>query len=298
VTNDLSGDYRAMRDSAGAVVLAHDFLRAAGPDVEGFLQGQLSQDVSGVPVGGSTWALLLQPQGKVVAFLRVLRLGDEEFVLETDASFGPAVIERLNRFKLRVKCDIAPLDWTCLAIRGPQAPEAARAGVGHPVVADWPGLPGVDLVGDKPAAPPGIPMCTDAAYEAVRIEAGIPVMGREINEKTIPAEVGVVDRSVSFTKGCYTGQELVARIDSRGGNVAHHLRGVVVRSEALPPVGADLQVDGKSVGALTSVAMSPGLGAVVGLAIVHRAVEPPADVALCWDGHSVTAGVGTLPLVP
>ena len=161
----MSEEYRAFRQSAGAVELPRDFVRAAGPDVNTFLQGQLSQDVLGLGVGASTWALLLQPQGKVVAFLRVLRVGDEEFVLETDAGFGPAVIERLNRFKLRVKCDLDPLAWRCLAVRGPQAHELVLSGA----VADWPGLPGSDVVGESPAVPAGVAECGMDAYEAVRI---------------------------------------------------------------------------------------------------------------------------------
>ncbi len=289
---DLATDYAAFRESAGAVELPRDFVRAAGPDVVPFLQGQLSQDVAGLSTGASTWALLLQPQGKVVGFLRVLRVAEEEFVLETDAGFADAVIERLNRFKLRVKADLDPLDWKCVAVRGPRSHELVERGV----VADWPGLPGADLIGESVSPPQGVPWCSPEAYEAVRIEAGIPVMGRELDESTIPAEAGVVDRSVSFTKGCYTGQELVARIDSRGGNVPRRLRGVVLGEEA--PVGAAVEADGKEVGRLTSVAYSPGLGASVALAYVRRAVEPPAEVVVTWDGGSAPARVEALPLVP
>jgi folate-binding protein YgfZ len=293
----LDTGYTAFRKAAGWVELPRDFVRAAGPDVITFLQGQLSQDVAGLAVGASTWALLLQPQGKVVAFLRVLRTGDEEVVLETDAGFGAAAIERLNRFKLRVKCDLDPLGWKCIAVRGPAAHEAVDHGAGTVVVADWPGLSGADLVGDSPV-PPEVPACSLDAYEAVRIEAGIPVMGRELDEGTIPAEAGVVDRSVSFTKGCYTGQELVARIDSRGGNVPRRLRGVVLGDGATPPAGATITVDGKEVGRLTSVAFSPRAGAAVALAYVRRAVETPADVVVEWDGGSAPARVEALPLVP
>ncbi len=295
---DLATDYNAFRKAAGAVELPRDFVRAAGPDVISFLQGQLSQDVARLAVGASTWALLLQPQGKVVAFLRVLRVGEEEVVLETDADFGQAVIERLTRFKLRVKCDLDPLDWRCVAVRGPASHEAVENGAGTMVVADWPGLPGADLVGEAPAAPSAVPVCSLEAYEAVRIEAGIPVMGREIDEKTIPAEVGVVDRSVSFTKGCYTGQELVARIDSRGGNVPRHLRLIVVCDGESAPAGATLELDGKGVGVLTSVAVSPGRGgSTVALALVRRAIEAPAEVVLSWDGGTAPARVEALPLV-
>jgi folate-binding protein YgfZ len=289
----MSDDYRVFRESAGAVELPRDFVRVTGPDVNSFMQGQLSQDVAGLAVGASTWALLLQPQGKVTAFLRVLRVGEEEIVLETDAGFGPAVIERLNRFKLRVKCDLEPLAWRCVAVRGPKAHELVPEGV----VADWPGLPGRDLVGESPAAPAGVPMCGMDAYEAVRIEAGIPVMGRELDEGTIPAEAGVVDMSVSFTKGCYTGQELVARIDSRGGKVPRKLRGMIVTGDDAPPVGAAVRSgEGKDVGRLTSVARSPRLG-IVALGYVRRAVTPPAEVTVAWDGGSAPARVEPLPLV-
>jgi len=290
-------DYDAFRKAAGAVELPRDFVRAAGPDVITFLQGQLSQDVAGLAVGASTWALLLQPQGKVVAFLRVLRTGEEEVVLETDAGFGPAVVERLSRFKLRVRCGLDPLDWKCIAVRGPASHEAVDHGTGTVVVADWPGLFGADLVGESPE-PPSVQFCSLEAYEVVRIEAGIPVMGRELDEGTIPAEAGIVDMSVSFTKGCYTGQELVARIDSRGGNVPRRLRGIVLGGGASPPVGAAVSSDGKEVGRLTSVAFSPGLGATVALAYVRRAVEPPAEVVVEWEGGSSPASVEALPLVP
>src|SRR5205814_10386966 len=122
---------------------------------------------------------------------------------------GAHVVERLNRFKLRVNCEVVPLDWRCLAVRGPQAHDVAEGFA----PADWPGLPGVDFCGEDLGVPPDLRLCDLQAYEAVRIEAGVPVMGREIDDKTIPAEVGIIDRAVSFTKGCFTGQELVARVD-------------------------------------------------------------------------------------
>ena len=296
---DVTGDYRALREDAGAVWLPRDFVRVAGPDAFKFLQGQLSQDV-GLPAGGSAWALLLQPQGKVVALLRVTRLSDEEFVLDTDGGWAPTVVERLNRFKLRVKADVEPLAWRCLAVRGPRAREAATvSGAGGSLVvgADWPGLAGVDLLGESPEPPPGVRLCSVEAYQAVRIEAGVPEMGRELDERTIPAEAGVVERSVSFTKGCYTGQELVARIDSRGGNVPRRLRGVVVAGAVVPPPGASVTVDGKDVGELTSVAESFERRAPVALAYVRRAVEPPAEAIVTWDGGSAPARIEALPLV-
>ena len=293
---DVTGDYAALRQEAGGVWLPRDFLVVDGPDALAFVQGQLSQEVD-IDLGHSTWALLLQPQGKLVAWLRVLRQGPDRFVLETDAGFGPLVHERLNRFKLRVKADIEPLDWRCLAVRGPKAHEAVAGGAGTVVVADWDGLPGADLVAESPQPPEGLRICSLDAYENVRIEAGIPVMGRELDESTIPAEAGIVDRTVSFTKGCYTGQELVARIDSRGGNVPRRLRGVVVSTNVLPPPGATVRAGDKDVGRVTSVGESLERSAPVALAYVGRAVTPPAEVALVWDGGSAPAQVETLPLV-
>ncbi len=294
---DMSDTAVDLHQTVGVVELPRDFVRVAGPDAMKFLQGQLSQQVD-VPVGTSAWTLLLHPQGKVVALLRFTRTGAEEYVLDTDGGWAPAVVERLNRFKLRVKADIEVIEgWKCLAVRGPGAHEAVPEG-GLP--ADWPGLPGVDIVGPaaEVEAPDGVPTVSVDDYEVARIEAGVPVMGRELDESTIPAEAGVVERSVAFDKGCYTGQELVARIDSRGGNVPRRLRGVVVSGDVVPPAGATIHAGDKEVGVVTSVARSEWRAAMVALAYVRRAVEPPAEVELRWDGGTTPAQVLALPLVP
>ena len=289
---DLTADYVALRREAGAVWLPRDFLRITGPEATDFLQGQLSQDLEGMEPGTARLSFLLQPQGKVDALVRVTWLSDDEVVLDVDGGWGERVRERLERFKLRVKADIDSLDWRCLAVRGPRSRGVARG-----LFTDWPGLPGVDLVGPSPVVPEEVRVCDPQAYEAVRIEAGVPVMGRELDDKTIPAETGIVERTVSFTKGCFTGQELVARIDSRGGNVPRHLRGVVVLDNVLPPTGATVVVGDKQVGTLTSVAESLDRRAPVALAYVGRAVEPPADATVTWEGGSAPARVETLPLV-
>ncbi|MGH9164831.1 MAG: YgfZ/GcvT domain-containing protein [Acidimicrobiales bacterium] len=297
---DLDDDYRALRHDAGVVELARDLLSAKGPDAASFLQGQLSQDVAGLAVGASADSLLLQPQGKVEALLRVTRVTTDELVLDVDGGWGEAVMARLNRFKLRVRVDLAPLAWKCLALRGPRARQVVADGgcEGLAIDVDWPGLVGVDLVGEAPVVPDAVRRCGVAAWEALRIEAGLPAMGSELTERTIPAEAGVVDRTVSFTKGCFTGQELVARIDSRGGNVPRHLRAVVVVGDAVPPVGAVVEsTEAKEVGALTSVAWSPSLAATIALAYVRREVSPPAEVGLRWDKGAAAATVRSLPLV-
>ncbi|MGH9280461.1 MAG: YgfZ/GcvT domain-containing protein [Acidimicrobiales bacterium] len=286
----MSDDYAALRHDAGAVWLPRDFVSVTGPDALAFMQGQLSQQID-MPAGESTWALLLQPQGKMVALLRVLREAEDRFVLDTDEGFGPVVADRLIKFKLRVKAEIEPLEWKCLAVRGPRSHDVVPRGL----VADWPGLPGCDLVGESPEVPDGARLCSLEAYEAVRIEAGIPMMGREIDENTIPAETGVVDMTVDFDKGCYTGQELVARIDSRGGNVPKRLRGLVIGSDVRPPLGSTVRFEEKDVGRVTSVGQTPERH--VALAYVGRAVTPPADVTLAWDGGTAPARVEPLPLV-
>ena len=292
--DEATADYDALRRDAGAVWLPRDFVQVAGPEAEVYLQGQLSQDVTAIAPATSAWSFLLQPQGKVDALVRVVRHAPDRFTLDVDGGFGEAVLARLLRFKLRTKADIEPLDWRCLAVRGPRARDVASDGL----ATDWPGLPGVDRLGPDPAVPTGVRVCARDAYEVVRIEAGVPAMGRELTERTIPAEAGqdLIARAVSFTKGCFTGQELVARIDSRGGRVPRLLRGVVIEPGALPPAGATVEVDGAVVGALTSVAPSP-LGGAVALGYVKRDVAPPADGAIRWDGGDSRARLEGLPLV-
>jgi folate-binding protein YgfZ len=143
-------------------------------------------------------------------------------------------------------------------------------------------------------------LCDEEAWEAARIEAGVPVGGREVTESTIAAEVGLVDRTVSFTKGCFTGQELVARLDARGSKVARRLCGLVVAGLVRPPVGSTVWTadGGHEVGTVTSVAWSERRGASVALATLHRRVEPPETVMVHWNGGEATADARPLPLLP
>jgi folate-binding protein YgfZ len=297
-------DYRSLRNDVGAVWVPRDVVRVGGPEALAYLQGQLSQDVEALTVGASAESLLLSPQGKIDALVRVTRTAADELLVDVDGGYGEAVVARLRRFKLRTKADIEALDWRCLALRGPRATEVARntdesAGLTLPV--DWPGLPGVDLVGEDPPVPGGTRLCSSAAWEAVRVEAGVPTMGAELTERTIPAEAGVVERAVSFTKGCFTGQELVARIDARGSRVPRHLRGLVLGGSEVPPVGAAVVGEGgqgeRELGQLTSVALSPALGGPVALAYVRRELEPPADVIVRWGEGEASGRVEALPLV-
>ncbi len=128
-------------------------------------------------------------------------------------------------------------------------------------------------------------------YERARILAGIPAMGRELTAATIPAESGVLERSVSFSKGCYTGQELVARIDSRGGNVPHHVRGLRVDGGAAE--GARIEHEGRDVGEITSAVADAG--GTVALAVLARAVVPPTTVSVLAGSGRLSGSVFELP---
>ncbi|HEY1988562.1 MAG TPA: glycine cleavage T C-terminal barrel domain-containing protein [Acidimicrobiales bacterium] len=318
---DLLAGYRALRTSVAAHRLDRDVLLVSGPDASTYLQGQASQDVAGLGVGATAESLLLSPQGKLDAFIRVTRTGTDDFVLDTDPGFGEVVKARLERFRLRVKVDIEPQSWQCLAVRGPDAQPAvvvSAAAEADPSVlrlpVDWPGFTGFDLLGPATGGAGADAWVVDTvvrsgpdAFEAVRIEAGLPVNGSELTEATIAAEAGLVERTVSFDKGCFTGQELVARLDSRGSKVARKLAGLVVGTgsdaDGLPPVGAAVWTsDGEhEVGHLSSVAWSPQFDAPVALATLHRRVTPPETVQLRWDvdgaAVQIDADARTLPLV-
>lgn len=255
-----------------------DVVTVSGPDATSYLQGQLSQDVAALAVGDAAASFVLQPQGKVDTWMRVDRAAPETFRLDTDAGAGEGLVARLERFKLRTKVDVElAAAVPVLAVRGAEVLDGVPCG--------WPGVVGSDVFDPDPEAlPTDLPVDVRPldliGYEALRIRAGVPRMGAEITDEVIPAELGpwVIAASVSFTKGCYTGQELVARIDSRGGNVPRHLRGLVGAGLI---VGADVMVGDKQVGRVTSASGD------VGLAFLHRSVEVSSVVSV--GGAEVSA---------
>lgn len=252
-----------------------DLLTVSGPEAITWLQGQLSQDVAGLAVGEASWAFVLAPQGKVDGWGRVHRVADDAVAIDVDPGAGEAWTTRLNRFKLRTKADLVlEAGVPMLAVRGARPDGSLPAG--------WPGVEGGDLVADGATdealaalLAEGAVEVDAAGHDAGRIRAGVPRWGAEIDDDTIPATLGqwVIDASVSFTKGCYTGQELVARIDSRGGNVPRRL--VVVTGEAALSVGDEVVVADDAVATITSAA--PDGERWVGLAFAKRAVEVPAS---------------------
>ena len=238
-----------------------DVVQVVGADAATFLQSQLSQDIHPLPVGGSLWSFLLQPTGKVDVLLRIWRTGNDAFVLDTDAGYGAAMVARLNRFKIRVKAEITDLPWRCIAVRGAGAAKGA-AEVGG--LASW--GEGVDLLGEAPTSPASADEGSADDLLTARIAASWPAMGSEIVPGvTIPGETGVVPVAVNFTKGCYPGQELVERMDSRGATPPKSLQSVVVAAGTA--VGDPYTVDGVAVGVVTSVC------GTVALAMVKRGVH-------------------------
>ncbi len=289
----------ALLAGRGAVWIPRDVVRVAGPDARTFLQGQLSQDVAALADGTSALTLVLQPTGKVDVLARVTHTGPDSFLLDTQGGFGEALVARLRRFKLRVKADVEQLaGWRCLRVLGSVDRLDEQAGTVD-VPTGWPALDGVDRLGPEPAIPDGFVLCPLEALEPVRILAGVPRMGVEITERTIPAEAGIVDLTVSFTKGCFTGQELVARIDSRGGHVPRHLRRLIGTSPseepvAVPPPGSVVEVGGHAAGEVTSTAWSATRHAPVALGYLQRDAAEPGAAVVRWDGGEVAMTVADL----
>lgn len=272
-----------------------EVLIASGPDTVSFLQGQLSQDIEALAPGDTAWTLLLQPQGKIDAWLRITRRDAEEFCLDVDAGWIDAVLTRLQRFKLRTDCELVVPAWQCVTVIGPDADSVAVSGAELDLLSDFDGVAVRDLFGADVVVD-GVAAAEGDAVASMRIEAGVPLMGAELDESTIPAAAGIVERSASFTKGCYTGQELVARIDSRGNNVPRRLQGLVIIDGAAPAVGDEVLHDGAVVGSVTSVATSPRFERTVALGYVGRAVETGAVVAV--GAGASEALVADLPMRP
>ena len=209
--------------------LDRDVVCVQGTDAEKYLHSQLSNDVQGMAVGSSRWSLLLEPTGKLIAVVRVTRFEDTVFMLDTEPGVGDDVVARLNRFRIRVAATVERLDWQCVALRGEGARVVAPlrpASDGRIVDAWWPegADAAVDLIGASVADVESVAPVDAAAYDALRVSAGWPIMGVDFAQGCIPAETGLVGIAVSFSKGCYPGQELVERMDSRATNAPFSLR--------------------------------------------------------------------------
>ncbi len=221
----------------------------------------LSNDVEALAPGESCEALLLTAKARVIAPLRVLRRGSDDFLLLTEPELGERVRAELARMRFAARAEIEPETHTSTLVFDEQ-PDGAIPNADYGRDA-WEVLD-ADLNGDR---------LSDDDLERMRIAAGTPRFGREIDDRVLPAEAGLTDRAVSFTKGCYPGQEPIARQHYRG-KVNRRLRVLEVDGDVAPE--AEIRHGEKSVGRVTS--------AVPGLALAYVRTEVPDDAALSVDG--------------
>jgi folate-binding protein YgfZ len=297
VAVEIDAQYRQMREECGLVERPErGLLIVSGPDAAEYLQGQLTNDTEAIEPGGWIYAALLDRKGHMQADMRVLRPDEgPDLWLDLEPEGMAAANRHLQMYKIGREVEVTDASdgHTLLSLIGPRATEIARAVDGASLRTET----GVDLI--VPAAElervrdalfaAGAVEVSAAAAEILRIEAGRPRFGAEMGTETMPAEAGIVEQAVSFTKGCYIGQETVARLHYKG-KPNRHLRGLRFSTPAT--AGDALRVGEKEVGTVGSAAVSPAFGPV-GLAILRREAEPGATVAVGEDG--VTAEVVALP---
>jgi tRNA-modifying protein YgfZ len=311
----LESDYRAITATCGLLDRSErGKLALTGADAASFLQGQVTNDVEALADGEGCYAAFLTPKGKMLGDLRILDAGDE-LLLDTERVALQDLFNMIRRFSIGYAVELhkRTVQRGLLSLVGPEA--AAVAGVGallpevehaHRVV--WVGGVaarairtdvGVDLLFDAEAGDgealraalldAGAAPVAEEAVECLRVERGRPRYGVDLDDTVIPQEAGLNERAVSFTKGCYVGQETVARLHYRG-KPNRHLRGVML--EAAAERGDEVSHGGRVVGHLGSVASSPRLGTIA-LALIRREATPGASVTVGADG--VTAQVVELP---
>lgn len=298
---NVTAEYLALRKECGLVSDRWEVVWVVGPDAVSFMQGLVSADVESLPEGHVGRSFLLTPRGMVRFVLWILK-DSQRLGLVCYRGEGSELAETLDYYRIRIKATVGLDPRPVSALVGPSGPWNEAVGEfrweprGEDFVASAPlaGLPLHLFMGESPG---GVPPVGELAWRAARVEAGEPVPGLDLDRRTIPQETGELARaSISFTKGCYLGQELAARIDSRG-RVNRNLRGVAVRTNILPPEGAEVRRDQRVVGRITSVAESLLVGAPVGLSLVRRGTDPGDEVRIRWEGGTAPAVVRTLPMV-
>ncbi len=238
---------------------AREFVRVAGPDAADYLQRMVSNDVEALAPGEACPALLLTAKARVIAPLVVLRRADDDFLVLTETGLGEVVRAHLARMRLRAQCEVEPEEHQAVLVFGG----------GDGFATDWPGA--------REALDAGLePTLSDEELEVRRIESGVPRWEHEIDDRILPAEAGLDVTHVSFSKGCYPGQEPVARLHFRG----HPNRGLrVLGLDELPEQDAPLLLEEREVGRVTSAARRAD-GTVVALAYVRTEVPDDAPLAL------------------
>lgn len=321
---ELEREWRAARDSAAVLPAGFRCLIAAsGEDTAVFLHGMLSNDIKGLVPGSGAYTALLTQSGKLVADLRVYR-EEKRILLDTLAHRRPAVIEALDRLIVADDVELtAPAENPLLILEGPHC-EPTLSRILGPLPDDraphrhWrAGFEGMSvsvmqvselrgrgfmLCGPADLGAPlfeaacsagAVPVGTEV-LDILRVESGVPWYGRDMSENDLVMEIGL-NEALSFTKGCYLGQEVVERIAARG-HVNRRLMGLLVDGELVPPRGARLLADGREVGLVTSAVRSLLLDRVIALGYVHRShASEGARVEVQIAGGSAGATVVVPP---
>ena len=325
-----SAGYDAARRHAALIDRSHrGRIVVSGADRGTYLQGLLTNDVAALRTGQGCYSAYLTPQGRMIADMHVYELGDV-ILLTLPGDVKDAVLARLDQFVFAEDVQLGDVttSFAQWAIVGPRAAPviAPLVGVAEDSLralsehgnlrADWRGTPaivtrtsdagesGYDVYVDAAQADGlktaivdgGVPIVDDLVAETVRIEAGIPAFHRDMDEETIPLEAGIESRAISFTKGCYVGQEVIVRVLHRGhGRVARRLVGLRLDGDRAAVAGTTVRDGDREVGRVTSGAWSPALGRPIALAYVHRDFVEPGT-RLSADGAD--AEVVALPFVP
>jgi tRNA-modifying protein YgfZ len=238
-----------------AAIRPRDYVAVRGPDARDFLQRMVSNDVEAAPCQ----ALLLTAKGRVIAPLVVVQRGDDDYLLLTERGLGEVVRATLTRARFAAKCEIEPEEHTSLLVLGE----------GEGIPNREYGITAVEVLDAEPPAE----LLADEELERLRIEAGTPRWGREIDDRILPAEAGLTETHVSFSKGCYPGQEPIARLHYRG-KANRRLR--VLDVEGTPEPETEVLHGDKLVGRVTS--------SVPGRALAYVRTDVPEDAALTLAG--------------
>ena len=308
---ELDAQYRLIREEAGLLDRSgRGKLSVSGAEAAEYLQGQLTNDIEALGPGEGCYCALLDRKGHLQADARALRLSEEEIWLDTEAATTDALQRHLQTYKVGREVEVADVgsEWAILSLLGPMAAGLAGAlpgpehshGDGQPcgVAARWVATDlGIDLIVASAEAArlraalleAGAAEISEQAAEIARVESGRPRFGAEMSAAAMPAEAGIVERAVDFEKGCYIGQEPVARLHHRG-RPNRLLRGLRLSAAVSP--GAELALGDRQVGEVGTVCVSPALGPIA-LAIVRREAEPGDTLQV--EGESATAEVVELP---
>jgi tRNA-modifying protein YgfZ len=301
-TIELDGQYRALREEAGFLGRGRGVVLVNGPQAAEFLQGQLTNDLESLGADEGCYAALLDRKGHMQSDMRALRLATGEIWLDTEPEAIEPVLRHLRMYSIgrEVEIEEASSAWAVTSLIGPATAEATgtaplpgehaqrrfeRQGVEVLAVATHLGLDLITPSGQASElrsllAESGAAEVSEAAAEILRVESGRPRFGREMTRATIPREAGIEGRAVSFTKGCYIGQETVARLHYKG-KPNRHLRGL--RLEAPVSDGDEVALEARQVGRIGTAVISPAHGPIA-LAVIRREAEPGALVEVGENG--------------